>query len=238
MTEDKGCIFLVDKPLHWSSFDVVKYLKKILKTKVGHAGTLDPLATGLLIVCAGRWTKHADWFQKLEKKYTGTIVLGANTPTHDKESEEDEVFGIAGLTPELVRETASGMTGTVEQKAPDFSAKKIQGKKAYELSRKGIKPDIKPHWVEIKSFEVENFRIEKERMLVDFAIVCSKGTYIRSMAHDLGAKLACGGYLSVLRRSAIGPYLAENALSLEDIKAKYPASPKNSDTGAEIGAVL
>jgi tRNA pseudouridine55 synthase len=238
MNEEKACIFLVDKPLHWSSFDVVKYLKKILKTKVGHAGTLDPLATGLLIVCAGRWTKHADWFQKLEKKYTGTIVLGANTPTHDKESEEDEVFGIAGLNEDLVASTAQSMTGLVEQRAPDFSAKKIQGKKAYELPRKGVKPDIKPHWVEIKAFEVSNYRIENDRVLVDFSVICSKGTYIRSMAHDLGTKLGSGGYLSVLRRSAIGPYLAENALSLEDIKAKYPASPKNTDTNAEIGAVL
>lgn len=238
MTENYGCIYLVDKPLHWSSFDVVKYLKKILKAKVGHAGTLDPLATGLLIVCAGKWTKHADWFQQLEKTYTGTIVLGASTPTHDKESEEDEVFGITGISEAKIRETALGMTGTVQQIAPDFSAKKIKGKKAYELSRKGIKPEIKPHTIEVKSFEISNFRVEGERVLVDFSISCSKGTYIRSLAHDLGKKLGCGGYLSALRRSAIGPYLAEHALSLEDIKSKFPVDTNKESRARGAGAVL
>lgn len=238
MTENQGCIYLVDKPLKWSSFDVVKYLKKILKAKVGHAGTLDPLATGLLIVCAGRWTKHADWFQKLEKTYSGTIVLGATTPTHDKESEEDVIFGVEGLKEEIITETAHGMTGTVSQMAPDFSAKKIKGKKAYELSRKGIKPDIKPHTVEIKSFEISNFRVEGERVLVDFSINCSKGTYIRSIAHDLGQRLGCGGYLGSLRREAIGGYRAENALTLDDIKAKFPGNTKNTAAVGEEGAVL
>jgi tRNA pseudouridine55 synthase len=164
--------------------------------------------------------------------------LGASTPTHDKESEEDEVFGIAGINETMVKEAALGMTGTVEQTAPDFSAKKIQGKKAYELSRKGIKPNIKPHIVEIKSFDISNFRVENDRILVDFSINCSKGTYIRSMANDLGKKLGCGGYLSALRRSSIGPYRAENALSLDDIKAKYPATIKSAAVGAEDSAVL
>jgi len=238
MTAEKGCIYLVDKPLHWSSFDIVKYLKKILKAKVGHAGTLDPLATGLLIICVDRWTKHADWFQKLEKTYTGTIVLGASTPTYDKESEENQVFGVENISTEKVIEMVKSMVGTFEQTAPDFSAKKIKGKKAYELSRQGIKPELKPHSIEVKTFEVNNFRFESERLLVDFSINCSKGTYIRSIAHDLGVKLGCGGYLSALRRSAIGPYLAKNALSLEDIKAKFLGSEKSKPQEQSPGAIL
>ncbi len=214
-----GEILLVNKPLHWTSFDVVNKLRYemkqqlgIKKIKVGHAGTLDPLADGLLILCTGKKTKEIESFMGLEKSYSGTITLGGTTPSYDLETEIDTTFPIGDLTDQAIENAAKEMTGEYDQYPPIFSAKKVKGKKAYDLARAGEKVELKPKRIEIAEFTLTKVDIPA----VDFYIRCSKGTYIRSIAHDLGAKLANGAHLSALRREAIGDYKLSNAKSVDE----------------------
>jgi tRNA pseudouridine55 synthase len=210
---EQGQMLLIDKPLHWTSFDVVRKLRGLVRTrKIGHAGTLDPLATGLLILCTGKYTKRINEYMAQEKEYTGTITLGASTPTYDLESEprpgQDPAFVTAALLEETI---ARQFTGEIMQTPPAHSAIKVGGKRVYELARKGIEVKLEPRRVVIKEFSIKRFRLPE----LDFRVVCTTGTYIRSLANDLGAVLGCGGYLSALRRTRIGEYSVENAMTME-----------------------
>jgi tRNA pseudouridine55 synthase len=214
-----GELLLVDKPLTWTSFDAVNKLKYALqratglkKIKIGHAGTLDPLASGLLIVCTGKKTKIIESIQGQEKEYTGIIQLGATTPSYDLETDPENFTETCHLSSDGMRHAAKEMEGEVEQLPPIFSAKKINGKRAYNLARAGKVPEMKT-----KRITIHSFRIEKvEGAEVYFKITCSKGTYIRSIAHDFGKTLGVGGYLKALRRTKIGEYDVTKALSIDE----------------------
>jgi len=204
-----GAVFLVDKPLDWTSFQVVNKLRwiirktfKIKKIKVGHAGTLDPLATGLLIICVGKKTKEIDTYQGKEKEYTGTITVGGTTASFDLEEEIDQTFPTEHITEEELQAAALKLTGEIEQYPPVFSAVKIDGKRAYEIARKGEDVKVKPRQVSISKFDIDTSEFPK----VHFTIICSKGTYIRSMASDFGKLLDNGAHLSALRRERIGEF--------------------------------
>ena len=210
-----GQVLLIDKPLEWSSFDAVNAVKWAIKRKfglkkikVGHAGTLDPLATGLLIICTGRATKTIQQIQALTKEYTGTMTLGATTPSFDMETEVDQVFSMEAITNETIHKAAESFVGVIEQFPPIFSAVRKDGKRLYEYARSGKEVEITPREIEIQEFEIVSIDLPK----VDFRVRCSKGTYIRSLANDLGGKLGCGAYLSALRRTKIGDYNVNNAL--------------------------
>ena len=212
----EGQLLLMDKPIEWSSFQVVNKVRSALKRKyglkkikVGHAGTLDPLATGLLVLCTGKMTKKIQEIQGLEKKYTGTITLGATTPSYDLETPFDQHFPIDHITPEQLVSTRAQFVGAIAQYPPIFSAIKKEGKRLYEFARNGEKVEIQPRTVHIKSFELTQI----SPPTVNFEVCCSKGTYIRSLAHDYGKALESGGYLSALRRTSIGQYEVNNALS-------------------------
>lgn len=212
----EGEVLLIDKPLTWTSFDVVGKLRnsiKPLKVKVGHAGTLDPLATGLLIVCTGKMTKQIDGFQAEDKEYTGTITLGATTPSYDLETEIDQTFDYSFLTDEDILNTAASFVGVQDQFPPAHSAIKIGGERVYEKARRGEEVELKARRVEIMEFDVEKIELPK----VYFRIKCSKGTYIRSIAHDFGKKLNCGGHLSSLRRTKSGDFDVKNAWELTEL---------------------
>ena len=222
MTEEaykNGQVLLIDKPLTWTSFQVVNKLRweirqrfNIKKIKVGHAGTLDPLATGLLIICTGKQTKQIDTYQGQVKEYTGTFTLGATTPSYDLETEIDNTFSTAHITEELLHETTKQFTGEIQQKPPIFSAIKKDGKRLYELARKGETIEIKERTVTVSSFEITKIKLPE----VEFRIICSKGTYIRSIAFDFGKALNSGGYLSALRRTKIGNFSVDDAFSVEE----------------------
>ena len=214
-----GQVLLIDKPLHWTSFQAVNKLRweirqafNIKKIKVGHAGTLDPLATGLLVICTGKMTKQIDTFQGQIKEYTGTIVLGATTPSYDLETEIDQTFDTSHITEELIHETTKQFTGEINQYPPIFSAIKKEGKRLYEFARAGESVEIKSRKITIESFEITQIN---DRFL-DFKVVCSKGTYIRSLAHDFGKALHSGVHLSALRRTKIGDFNVNNAVSIEE----------------------
>jgi tRNA pseudouridine55 synthase len=212
----EGKVILVDKPLHWTSFDVVRKLRSLLQIKkIGHAGTLDPLATGLLIVCTGKFTKKINEFMAQQKEYTGTFTLGAITPTYDLESEPTQHQDYSFVTAGLLRETAAKLTGSIEQFPPIYSAIKKDGVALYELARRGEAVELKARPVTIYQFEITAIVLPE----VSFKIVCSTGTYIRSMAHDFGAMLGCGAHLSSLRRTAIGDFTASQADSMEALEA-------------------
>lgn len=214
-----GELLLVDKPLTWTSFDVVGKIRnstRIKKIKVGHAGTLDPLATGLLIVCTGKLTKKVDEFLAEEKEYTGTITLGATTPSYDLETEVNHTFPTNHITNEMLIEVAKTFEGEIEQVSPVYSALRIDGERAYHKARRGEEVKMKSRKVTIEAFEITNI----EMPIVSFRIVCSKGTYIRSIAHDFGKKLDSGGYLSSLRRTRSGAFKIEDAWNLEELVAK------------------
>ena len=216
---ETGEVLLLDKPLTWTSFDVVRKVKNALRIKkIGHAGTLDPLATGLLILCTGKKTKEIDLIQAQEKEYTGTFRLGETTPSFDLETAVDLVRPYAHLTDEEVTAATPQFTGLIQQTPPIFSAVKIDGKRAYELARTGQEAEIKPKTVDIKIFELTRIALPE----VDFRVVCSKGTYIRSLARDFGAALGCGAHLTRLVRTRIGEYRVEDAFSLEAIEALRP----------------
>ncbi|TAL58642.1 MAG: tRNA pseudouridine(55) synthase TruB [Bacteroidetes bacterium] len=225
-----GQVILVNKPKTWTSFDVVNKMRSDLRhtyqipfAKIGHAGTLDPLATGLLIVCIGRKTKTIEQFQGMEKEYTGTMMLGCTTPSYDMETPVNERYSIAHITPELIKEAAKKFVGAVWQYPPDFSAKKIQGDRAYNIARSGGHPDIKPNLVNISKFEIVDVLLP----MVEFKVVCGKGTYIRSLAHDLGRQLGCGGLLASLCRTRIGKYKLKGAKELKDwMEAAQPTVAK------------
>lgn len=206
-----GYIFLIDKSLHWTSFDVVNKMRYALKIKkVGHAGTLDPLATGLVIVCAGKATKQIESFMATEKEYTGTFRLGVTTPSYDLETETDQEYPIDHITVELIHQKATEFLGPQMQIPPIFSALKVDGKKLYELARKGKEAKIEPRPIEIKELEITAVRMPE----VDFRVVVSKGTYIRSLAFDFGKACGSGAVLSALRRTRVGDFDVKNAMTI------------------------
>lgn len=214
----EGETLLVDKPYEWTSFDVVNKIRRAItlksglkKFKVGHAGTLDPLATGLLILCTGRSTKEIESIQSLYKEYCGTIFLGATRPSHDKETEIDRHFSIEGISNEDIIKCASSFLGVQEQVPPVYSAIKMGGKRVYKHARSGKYVEMEPRKVEIHSFEITKI----ECPLIDFKVSCTKGTYIRSLAYDFGQRLNSGAYLESLRRTKIGEYSIEDASSVE-----------------------
>ena len=216
-----GQVLLIDKPLNWSSFQAVNAVKwgirkkfNLKKIKVGHAGTLDPLATGLLIICTGKFTKRIPELQGQQKEYTGTITLGATTPSYDLETEVDETFPTDHITPELIQQTTKQFIGEIEQYPPVFSALKKDGKRLYEYARKGEEVKITPRNITISEFEITNLTPTE----VQFRVCCSKGTYIRSLAHDFGKALQSGGHLSALRRTKIGDYNVDNSVSPDEFR--------------------
>ena len=211
---DTGKVLLIDKPLGWTSFDVVKKLRGLLKIKkIGHAGTLDPLATGLLIICTGKMTKRIDTFQAHEKEYSGKLILGQTTPSYDLETEPTPPRDISAVTPQRIREMANQFTGLIRQVPPLHSAIKVGGKRAYQLARTGSEATLKAREVTISTFEITHTNLPE----VGFRVVCSKGTYIRSLAHDVGQALGVGAYLSELCRTRIGEFLLKDAQTLEGI---------------------
>ncbi|WP_040280468.1 tRNA pseudouridine(55) synthase TruB [Psychroserpens damuponensis] len=214
-----GQVLLIDKPLTWTSFQAVNKLRweirqayNIKKIKVGHAGTLDPLATGLLIICTGKMTKQINTFQGQDKEYTGTFVLGSTTPSYDLESEIDQRFPTEHISEENIHNATQSFIGEIDQFPPVFSALKKDGKRLYEYARAGEEVEIKSRQVRISTFEITKI----DGLNIDFRVVCSKGTYIRSLAHDFGKALNSGAHLSVLRRTKIGDYDVANAVSPED----------------------
>ena|ERR1039458_5258185 len=225
-----GQVILVNKPKTWTSFDVVNKMRSDMRheyqipyIKIGHAGTLDPLATGLLIICIGRQTKNIDQYQGLEKEYTGTMMLGATTPSYDMETQINERYSIAHITPELITETAKKFVGAIWQYPPNFSAKWVQGDRAYNIARSGGQPDIKPVLVNITKFEIVSVLLP----MIEFKVVCAKGTYIRSLANDFGKQLGCGALLASLNRTRIGNYKLKDAKEIKDwMEAVQPSVPK------------
>ncbi|MFL5742057.1 MAG: tRNA pseudouridine(55) synthase TruB [Flavisolibacter sp.] len=213
----EGQVLLIDKPLYWTSFDVVRKLRNLVRTKkVGHAGTLDPLATGLLIVCTGKFTKKINEYMAKEKEYTGTITLGASTPTYDLESEPEDFREVKNFSFEELNEQALAFTGNIMQTPPIHSAIKVEGKRVYELARRGVDVKLEPRPVMISEFEIISFDLPK----ISFRVVCSTGTYIRSLANDFGRSLGSGGYLSSLRRTRIGEFHVKDAIIMEEAEKK------------------
>jgi tRNA pseudouridine55 synthase len=219
---ENGEIFPVNKPYRWTSFDVVgslrghfKFLLGVNKFKIGHAGTLDPLATGLLLICTGKATKRIEEFKDFDKEYTGTFVLGATTPSYDLEKEPDNIFEISHITPEIILETVENLTGELMQVPPVFSAIKVGGRRAYKSARKNRELELNPRHVSVSEFEITRIELPE----VDFRIVCSKGTYIRAIARDFGLGLQSGAYLSRLRRTRVGPYSINDAYEIDALKA-------------------
>ncbi len=223
-TYKEGKVLLIDKPLNWTSFQVVNKVRWLIKQKyglkkikVGHAGTLDPLATGLLILCTGKFTKKIETYQAQEKEYTGTFALGATTPSYDLETEIDKTFDLIGITGGKIQEASQLFLGEIQQQPPIFSALKKNGKRLYEYARAGEKIEIPARSITISEFEIINIELPK----VEFRVVCSKGTYIRSLAHDFGKALQNGAYLSSLRRTKIGEYSVENAIGVSEFQATF-----------------
>lgn len=212
-------MILIDKPIGWTSFDVVNKLRYKLKIKkIGHAGTLDPLASGLLILCTGKMTKRIDEFQAQEKEYTGKFIIGQSTPSHDLETEVSETKDISAVTEDQIVLAAKKLTGVIQQIPPLHSAIKVDGKRAYKLARKGSDLELKPREVTVSQFEITG--IQKPE--INFRIVCSKGTYIRSLARDFGNDLGVGAYLTGLCRTRIGQFKLEDALTLDQINPALP----------------
>jgi len=213
-----GRVLLIDKPLEWTSFQVVNKIRweikqkfNLKKIKVGHAGTLDPLATGLLILCTGKFTKKIDEFQAQEKEYTGTFTIGATTPSYDLETKVDKTYPVDQVNSDLIQKATQQFIGTIEQKPPIFSAIKKEGKRLYELARAGETVEIKSRKVTISEFEITNIELPN----IEFRVVCSKGTYIRSLAYDFGLALGSGAHLSALRRTKIGNFNVKSAQNID-----------------------
>lgn len=225
----EGKVLFIDKPYQWTSFDVVNKVKSMLryvlgikKIKVGHAGTLDPLATGLLIVCTGKATRRISSFQELNKTYTGTFFLGQTTPSYDLETAADKEYDTGHITEQLLKETAETFIGEQEQVPPLFSAKKINGKRAYEHARQGSETVLKAQKVNIESFEITKATLPE----IEFRVICSKGTYIRSLARDFGERLGSGAYLKSLKRTHIGNYSLHDAVTLNLLESSIRESAK------------
>ena len=215
----EGAIIIIDKPLEWTSFNVVSKVRYVIsrklgirKIKVGHAGTLDPLATGVLIICTGKATKIIETIQAKEKEYTGTFFIGATTPSYDKESEIDKKYSIDHIDKELLENTRKSFLGETEQFPPIFSAIKVDGKRAYKSAREGMKIKLKARKITISEIDIDNNLPE-----LGFRVVCSKGTYIRSLAYDFGKKLNSGSYMSSLIRTRNGDYTIADAWNLEEL---------------------
>ena len=224
----QGKVILMDKPLRWTSFDVVKKIRILTGiSKVGHAGTLDPLATGLLIVCTGKFTKKINEYMAREKEYTGTITIGAVTPTFDLESAPEQVKDFGYVTEQMIVEAAGKFTGIIQQVPPAHSAIKKEGIPAYKLARKGEDVVMQPRQVTISHFGITKVELP----VIHFKVVCSTGTYIRSLANDLGAELGCGGYLSSLCRTRIGEYLLSDAKTVEGFEMEIKALKENAVNG-------
>ncbi|MCQ2301130.1 MAG: tRNA pseudouridine(55) synthase TruB [Bacteroidales bacterium] len=231
---EDGEVILIDKPIDWTSFDTVNFIRalikrfyKIPKLKVGHAGTLDPLATGLLILCTGKKTKQIEEYQAKIKTYTGTILLGQTTPTFDLESEPDQTFSTEGITAEQIEDARMKFIGDIKQYPPKYSAIKIKGKRAFDYARSDEEIELKA-----RDIHIEDFKLNTERFPeLDFEVTCSKGTYIRSLANDLGKELGNGACLKSLRRTRIGDFKVEDAWQLEDLKQHI------IDTGDEFIAM-
>ncbi len=225
-TFKEGRVLLINKAPEWTSFDIVNKMRTLLKykfgikkIKIGHAGTLDPLAEGLLIICTGAFTKKIDSFQAFDKEYTGSFYLGATTPSYDLETTPNAIFPTAHITEESIREAAQKFEGDSLQVPPVFSAKKIDGQRAYEYARRGQDVKMRNNSIFIKLFEITHI----EMPLVHFKIICSKGTYIRSVAHDFGAALGSGAYLNALKRTRIGDFYLKDAITMamfEDMLAQ------------------
>ncbi len=234
----EGEILYIDKPLHWSSFDAVKRVRgimarrlKIKKIKVGHAGTLDPLATGVMIICTGKATKRIDELQAHTKEYVATIALGATTPSFDLETEIDATYPTEHITREMVEDVLKKFTGRIEQVPPAFSACKIDGKRAYKMARKGKEVELKAKVLVIDEIEL----LEYSQQCIVVRVVCSKGTYIRALARDIGEALNSGGHLTALRRTRVGDVKVENCLTvdqavemLNNIEIIIPETPINN----------
>ncbi len=211
---NEGKTILIDKSLDWTSFDVVKKLKFLIKCKkIGHAGTLDPLATGLLIICTGKNTKKINDIQNLSKTYTGNFTIGSTTPSHDLETEINVTKPIENISKKMIEEIADSFLGVQLQKPPKFSAVKVEGERAYKLARENKKFTLKKKEIEITKFKIS----EIKSSVISFEIECSKGTYIRSIARDFGNRLGCGAYLSKLRRTKIGDFDVNNAYTIDDM---------------------
>ena len=222
----EGQVISIDKPLEWTSFQAVNKVRWLIrksfgikKIKVGHAGTLDPLATGLLIICTGKFTKKIDTFQAQHKEYTGTFTFGATTPSYDLETEIDQTFDISKITSVKIHEATKQFIGEIQQQPPVFSALKKDGKRLYEFARSGEEVEIPFRTVTISEFEITKIALPK----VDFRVVCSKGTYIRSLANDFGKALDNGAHLSALRRTRIGEFSVEDAVGIEAFEASLPS---------------
>lgn len=209
----EGRVLLIDKPIDWTSFDVVRKIRNTIQIKkVGHAGTLDPLATGLLIVCTGKFTKKINEYMAQEKEYTGCITLGATTPTYDLESEPENFKSFEGISVEMIHKAAEKFTGEILQTPPIHSAIKQKGKPVYLMARKGMDVVLEPRKITIKKFKITDINLPT----ISFKVVCTTGTYIRSLANDFGRELGCGGYLSKLRRTRIGNFLVDEAMSMDE----------------------
>lgn len=209
---EEGKVLLINKPLYWTSFDAVRKIRNLVRTKkVGHAGTLDPLATGLLIICTGKFTKKINEYMAKEKEYTGSFTLGATTPTYDLESEPVNPRSTGDISNEQIIAATAGFKGEIMQVPPAHSAIKLEGKRVYELARKGKEVKLEPRKVTVHAFDITRI----EMPVVYFRVVCSTGTYIRSLAHDFGQALGCGAYLSSLCRTRIGQFKLENAMTIE-----------------------
>ena len=224
---EEGSVFLIDKPLDWTSFDTVNFIRALFKRfygirklKVGHAGTLDPLATGLLIICTGPMTKQIEAYQAQIKTYTGTMLLGQTTPTFDLESEPDQFFPTEGITEVQIDAARQKFIGDIKQHPPKYSAIKIKGKRAFDYARSDEEIELKARDIHIEDFKVNSDRFPE----LDFEVVCSKGTYIRSLAHDFGRELGNGACLKSLRRTRIGDFKVEDAWQLEDLKNEIIAT--------------
>jgi tRNA pseudouridine55 synthase len=227
-----GEVLLIDKPYTWSSFQAVNKIKHAIKNhpslvidgervrpKIGHAGTLDPLATGLLIICTGKKTKTINTMMEMEKEYTGTFFVGATTPCYDLEKAVDKEYSTSHITAAMLQQAARELTGSIQQVPPVFSAVLIDGKRAYELARAGIETELKAREIHIREFELINTDLPS----IDFRIVCSKGTYIRSIARDLGLALGSGAHLTKLRRTRIGNFKVEDAVTPQEFTGKISA---------------
>ncbi|MBC7936654.1 MAG: tRNA pseudouridine(55) synthase TruB [Rhizobacter sp.] len=209
---EEGQLILLDKPLHWTSFDAVRKIRNAIKIKkVGHAGTLDPLASGLLIICTGKFTKKINEYMAAEKEYTGSFTLGAVTPTYDLESDAMSFKETPGITPDQIQHATQQFIGHIKQMPPLYSAIKKEGVALYTLARRGKTVELEARDIFIREFDITAI----EMPLLKFRVVCSTGTYIRSLANDFGAVLGCGGYLSELRRTRIGEFWVEDAKTIE-----------------------
>ncbi len=230
----EGKVLLVDKPLGWTSFQAVNKIKRTLishldlpkRFKIGHAGTLDPLATGLLVICTGKFTKRIDQFQAEEKEYTGSIILGATTPSYDLETEIDERFDLSGITDEAIQQTTERFIGPIAQFPPAHSAIRMGGERVYEKARRGENVEMKARSVTISAFEITRMELPA----VHFRVVCSKGTYIRSLAHDFGRALGIGAHLGSLCRTRSGSFTVTEAWTLDDLVASIKTLPRDEQT--------